>query len=413
MLHLPYRRTALLALLVIPVAVALAPASGAAAPAGPPPCCPGGAAAVRVAAHDVTPAAAALAYLRARARSLLGGGQTRALAAHCVPGSQLARHEATLAAGARRLNAALGHATAAISCRVTLGAVRVCPAGGTATVAAHVVTLDTWTDRQGRSNTEGEGLDHVLTLVQSGGRWLVAHDAYSSDLTPRLLQAAGAPAAAVRAAATRLETLTRSLPPMASPAAPLVDAPPAGAPLAPQTRLGYVAQLSFDRDAAKAYADKYALSYNPTYTSFSADCANFGSQTMFAGGYPQFGEHVRLGLVVRQERHERAWQRLLQSRLDCGRQPAGGLERQVHRRRLLHQRRRQGRLRLLRLDRRRHVGPRGRAGRHQHRRTEGRRRPHHRPLPHLLEARHLRHALPVRPHTRHRRRVTGAGGGPA
>ena len=60
-------------------------------------------------------------------------------------------------------------------------------------------------------------------------------------------------------------------------------------------RLRYVAQLTYDRDAAKAYADKYALSYNPTYVSFSADCANFGSQVMFAGGYPDFGDSYASG----------------------------------------------------------------------------------------------------------------------
>ena len=58
---------------------------------------------------------------------------------------------------------------------------------------------------------------------------------------------------------------------------------------------GYTAKLTFDRDAAKAYADKYALSYNPTCTSFSADCADFGSQVMYAGGYPQFGSTYASG----------------------------------------------------------------------------------------------------------------------
>jgi hypothetical protein len=295
MLHLPHQRAALLTLLVIPIAVALAPASGVAAPTGPPLPCSSGGAAARVLPRGGAPTAAAVAYLQVRARSVLGAAQAHALAARCVPGSPLARHEATLAAGARRLNTALGHTTTIVSCRVTIGAVHVCPATGTVAVSAHVVSLDTWTDRRGRSDTEGEGLDHVLTLVQSGGRWLVAADAYSSDLTPRLLQAAGVPAAAVRAAAGRLETRARSLADVVSAADLLTAAPPAGAPLATHTKLGYVAQLSFDRDAAKAYADKYALSYNPTCTSFSADCADFGSQVMFAGGYPQFGSTYASG----------------------------------------------------------------------------------------------------------------------
>ena len=166
---------------------------------------------------------------------------------------------------------------------------------GTARVAAHVVSLATWTDRKGRTDTEGEGLDHTLTLVAGGGRWLVARDAYVSDLTPRLLEAAGAPAAAVRAASHRLETRRRSVPQIAPPTAPLVDEPPAGAPLTTGPRLDYVAKLTYNRTAAKAYADNYALSYNPTYVNFSSDCANFGSQVMSAGGYPHFGSTYTKG----------------------------------------------------------------------------------------------------------------------
>ncbi len=294
MLHLPHPRAALLTLLVIPLAVALAPAGGVAAPAHPP-----SHGADRAAPAALVPrvgaAAAAAAYLQARARSVLGAAQTHALAARCVPGSSLVHREASLAAGTRRLASDLGHSTTTVSCRVTIGAVHVCRATGTATVTAHVVTLDTWTDRKGRSNTEGEGLDHVLTLVQRRACWLVAHDAYSSDLTPRLLEAAGAPAATVRMAASRLESRARRLPAAVAPAVPLVDAPPPGAPPAAAARPGYVAQLSFDRNAAKAYADRYALSYNPTCTGFSADCADFGSQVMYAGGYPQFGSTYASG----------------------------------------------------------------------------------------------------------------------
>jgi cell wall-associated NlpC family hydrolase len=234
-------------------------------------------------------AAAAVAYLQVRAKSVLGAAQANALSTRCATRSPLARREAILAVGARRLANDLGHTTTSVSCRVTIGKVRISRATGAATVTAHVVSLDTWTDRQGRSDTEGEGLDHVLTLMRSGGRWLVAADAYTSDLTPRLLEAAGAPASAVRAAADRLETRVRRLPAATTPAAALAAAAPADRPPTAGTRLGYVAKLTFDRDAAKAYADRYALSYNPTCTSFSADCADFGSQVMSAGGYPQFG----------------------------------------------------------------------------------------------------------------------------
>ncbi len=51
---------------------------------------------------------------------------------------------------------------------------------------------------------------------------------------------------------------------------------------------GYTAIIDYDRPAAQAYADKYALSYNPTFVRFSgADCANFASQCARAGDMPQ------------------------------------------------------------------------------------------------------------------------------
>ncbi len=280
MLHLPHPRTALLALLVIPLAV-VPPLAGArrapvaAAPHGT------RTAAARSAAG---PAAAAAAYLQARAHAVLGPAQARRLTARCAPGAPLARREATLAVGARRLAAALGHTTTAVVCHVTVRALRISPTTGAATVSARAVTLDTWVSRAGHTDSDGEGLDHVLTLVHRHGRWLVTADSYSSDLTPRLLEAAGAPAKAVAAAASRLERRVRSLPATAAPA-----------PAAGGTAPDYVAQLSYDRAAAKAYADRYALSYNPTCTRFSADCADFGSQVMFAGGYPQFGSTYASG----------------------------------------------------------------------------------------------------------------------
>jgi len=281
MLHLPHPRTALLALLVIPLAVAppLAGARSAPLAAGL-----HGPRATLARGATGGPAAVAAAYLQARAHAVLGPVQVVRLTARCAPGTTLARREATLAAGARRLTAALGHTTTAVACHITVSAVHISPTTGAATVSARAVTLDTWATRTGRTDTDGEGLDHVLTLVHRHGRWLVAADRYSSDLTPRLLEAAGAPATAVAAAASRLERRARSLPTIVTPA-------PVAAGAAP----GYVAQLSYDRAAAKAYADRYALSYNPAYTSFSSDCADFGSQVMFAGGYPQFGSTYASG----------------------------------------------------------------------------------------------------------------------
>ena len=291
--HLPHPRVALLALLVIPLAAASG-ATAAAAVAAPP---AGGSTALAQTPRAAS--AAALSYLQARARGVLSPAQARALAAHCPAASRLAAREALLATGARRLAAALGHSVTAVSCRARIVSVR--PAcGGALTVRARAVTLVTWADRAGRTDTEGEGLDHVLTLVGRHGRWLVVADAYASDLTPRLLEAGGAPPRVVAAAARSLEARARTVsagtpggPPAAAVPAPVMSC---SATVVPRGATpGYVAKLTFDRSAAKTYADRYALSYNPTYTSFSADCADFGSQVMFTGGYPQFGDTYALG----------------------------------------------------------------------------------------------------------------------
>ena len=297
MLHLPRPRAALLALLALPLAaapVAAGPAPVAAAGAG------GGCAtrATQPAAATGGPAGAATAYLRLRARCLLAPATGHALAARCLPGAPIAARELLLASGGRRLAAQLGHRVTGVSCRVAVGRVRLSADGRTAVVAARAVTIVAWTAADGRTDTEGDGIDHVVILVRRAGRWLVAADRYTSDLTPRLLQAAGAPRSVVDSAARGLEKTAAAavrpaavaMPPYATaPATASAGAAPAGA--AP----GYVAKLSYDRGAAKAYADRYALSYNPTYVSFSSDCANFGSQVMYAGGYPQFGDTYSSG----------------------------------------------------------------------------------------------------------------------
>ncbi|KLU63103.1 putative amidase domain protein [Peptococcaceae bacterium CEB3] len=41
-----------------------------------------------------------------------------------------------------------------------------------------------------------------------------------------------------------------------------------------------------NRQAVVNYAEKYALNYNPAYPSYSADCTNFASQAVYAGGVP-------------------------------------------------------------------------------------------------------------------------------
>ncbi len=295
MLHLPHSRAALLPLLVVPLA-AICGASGATA---------------------------------------------GALAAAPAPtGSHLARREAVLAAGARRLAAALGHVTTAVSCRVHVSSVR--PAGdGAVTVTARAVTLVTWSDRAGRTDTEGEGLDHVLTLVCRHGRWLVTADAYDSDLTPRLLESGGASRRAVAVAARSLESRARAasvraaldgLPAAPTPASSSTARTPASAPL--RVTPGYVAKLMFDRSAAKALRRPLRAVVQPHVHELQLRLRRLRLPGDVRRRLPAVRRHVRLRLVVRQARHERARQRHLQPRLDRRRQPAGRLEQVVSCRRL-------------------------------------------------------------------------------
>jgi hypothetical protein len=45
------------------------------------------------------------------------------------------------------------------------------------------------------------------------------------------------------------------------------------------------ARASYNYSAMAAYAVKYVYNYNPAYCSFPADCTNFISQAMIAGGW--------------------------------------------------------------------------------------------------------------------------------
>lgn len=255
--------------------------------------------AAAAAASAGSPGDAAAAYLRARAAACLPGKP--GLRTLCVPGwGQLAR-EQLIARGMLRDYARLGHTLTSSDCRVTVTSVALADDGATATVGAHAVTMLSWTTPVGRSDREASGVDHTITLRLVDGRWLVATDAYLDDVAPRYLEAGGASQAAVRVAAARLEKRSRrfaasahaeaapsgSLWPVAGAPTRFGSSPTVGSSDAPAPCLSYRAILYYDRDAAKAYADKYALTYNPTYYAFNADCANFASQTMFAGGYPK------------------------------------------------------------------------------------------------------------------------------
>jgi hypothetical protein len=218
-------------------------------------------------------AVSATAYLQARAAAVIAADPAAALGARVVPGSRLASTEAQVAAGARLRGRRAGRTPRAATCEVTVLDARLSADGATATVTAHAVTRTTWRSRDGRTDVEGSGIDHTLTLALEGDTWVVTGDAYTDVLKAACLEAAGASRTRVHAAARATERA----------AAPLRLPRAARARVAiPERRYSDI--IEYDRAAAQAYADKYALSYNPTYVRFAgADCANFASQCARAG----------------------------------------------------------------------------------------------------------------------------------
>lgn len=226
------------------------------------------------AAGDGSAAAQAAAeYLQARAAAVTADDPATALGARVVPGSRLADTEARVAAGARLRGRLAGRTPLAAACEVTVLDTQLSADGATATVAAHAITRTTWRSRNGQTDVEGSGIDHALTLARQGDAWVVTADAYTDVLKAACLEAGGASSASVRAAARSTE---RAAAPLRLPRAARTGGDH------PQRR--YVDIITYDRAAAQAYADRYALSYNPTYVRFAgADCANFASQCARAG----------------------------------------------------------------------------------------------------------------------------------
>ncbi len=222
------------------------------------------------------PAAAATAYLQARATAVTAADPGAALADWLPRGSGLADTEALIARGAARRARQLRHAIESVDCDVEVLGVTTAADGASATVAAHAITTTTWRAVSGAVDEEASGIDHTVSLELSGGSWVVVADAYSDVLRPNYLEAAGAPAARVRRAGRALERASAS-----------VRLPSAGGVTRTAAGRRYRAIVKYDRAAAQAYADKYALSYNPTYVGFGADCANFASQCANAGKMPQ------------------------------------------------------------------------------------------------------------------------------
>ena len=221
--------------------------------------------------------ATAVAYLQARAAAVTAAEPEAALSRYLVTGSALSRSETRLATGTALRYQDTGRIVVSATCEVTVLDVQPAEDGITTSVGARSVTTFTWRTAAGKTDVEASGIDHTLLLTRSGDRWLVVSDAYADDTRAACLEAAGASRAQVRAAARAVEKL-------ASP----VKLPKAKAPRSPIPTRRYSDIISYDRPAAQAWGDKYALSYNPTFVRFTGvDCANFASQCARAGSMPQ------------------------------------------------------------------------------------------------------------------------------
>jgi cell wall-associated NlpC family hydrolase len=232
------------------------------------------------------PAAAATGYLEARASAVTAADPGAALAAWVVPGGALGRTEAQLARGTALRGRRLGRTAESAACRVGVRATSLTSDGLSAVVTAHAVTSITWRSATGGLDVEASGIDHTLTLARTGDAWIVTADAYADVSRPACLEAAGASRAKVRAATHALERASAAL------ALPRASA---GARASVVERR-YRDVIEYDRPGAQAYADTYALSYNPTFARFSGvDCANFASQCARAGDMPRAAGTVNSG----------------------------------------------------------------------------------------------------------------------
>jgi len=236
---------------------------------------------------DGDPAVVVRSYLQARAAAVTAADPAAALGRWVLPGSPLAHRQTLLARGAAKRHLELGHLVDAVRCEVDLRSVSVDPDGTTARVDAHAIVTTTWHSAAGAADTEASGLDHILTLRRGPAGWHVVADRCNDTLAPALLETSGADPARVAAAAAALERAASGR----RPATPSVVEPDLetadAAAVLPALRAIYPEVIYYDRAAAKAYADRYALSYNSTYIRFSADCCNYASQCAKAGKMPQ------------------------------------------------------------------------------------------------------------------------------
>jgi hypothetical protein len=225
------------------------------------------------------PAATATAYLQARTAAVTAADPGAVLASWTTPAGRLAATERAIARGTALRAAQLGHHIDSVGSETTVLDTAIGGTGDTATVSAHVITTFVWHAANMERSTEASGIDHTVSLQRVGGAWQVVGDSYLDQIVPAYLEAGGASSATVRKAVRRLERHAL-LPPSAV----------SGSERKWVARTSGIRRyrdiLTYNREAAAGYADRYALSYNPSYVRFGADCANFASQGGNAGGMP-------------------------------------------------------------------------------------------------------------------------------
>lgn len=261
MKHRHWSRLALVALAAAACGAAAAPAAAAPAAAAP------------------GPAATATAYLQARTAAITAADPGAVLATWTTPAGTLATTERAVARGTALRAAELGHQIDSVGSETTVLGTVPGATGDTATVSAHVITTILWHAAGMERSTEASGVDHTVSLERVGDTWQVVGDSYLDDMVPSYLEAAGASPAVVRGAVRRLERQP-SLP----------SAAVSGNERKWVARTSRVRRyndiITYNRAAAAGSADRYALSYNPGYVRFGADCANFASQGAHAGSMP-------------------------------------------------------------------------------------------------------------------------------
>jgi Putative amidase domain len=224
------------------------------------------------------PAATATAYLQARTAAVTAADPGAVLATWTTPAGTLAATERAVARGTALRAAQLGHQIDSVGSKTTVLGTVLGAARDTATVSAHVITTIAWHSAGMERSTEASGVDHTVSLQRVGDTWQVVGDSYLDVLAPSYLEAAGASPAVVRGAVRRLE---RAAPrPSAA-----VGREPTWVRSTSRVRR-YNDIITYGRAAAAGYADRYALSYNPGYVRFGADCANFASQGARTGSMP-------------------------------------------------------------------------------------------------------------------------------